>query len=397
VALNSIDSWYSYYAGFTSNFVLDVLSVLAVSPESTILDPWNGAGTTTSVASKLGYKAIGNDLNPAMSIIARSRSAVVTQQNRLEVLAQNAMCASSKDIGLLTELFPHKPAKILRSIREGIVPGKKVNHQNLTSDQEILMTCLFATARLIAAPLKGSNPTWWKSDAKKSVSATLSNDIDRIFFNNVSKVSLLLEAASNSVSKSLTIQTGDATSLQIGDESVDAIITSPPYLTRIDYALAMLPELALMGFTREDLLSMRISMLGSVMGGKTVPYANGWGVEAKSCLDHALAAAIARKRNDGSYYEPFFARYFDQLYRSIGEMDRVLTPSGKVAIVVQPSRHRGKLIDLPKIVEEMGISFGWEAICSIAWPTRDLGRINPKSSKYTQHKIHETAVLMRKP
>jgi DNA modification methylase len=45
---------YQYYAGFSSDFVCDILEKYA-SPGTRILDPWNGSGTTTGAC--LGWLA----------------------------------------------------------------------------------------------------------------------------------------------------------------------------------------------------------------------------------------------------------------------------------------------------------------------------------------------------
>src|SRR4051812_24002173 len=61
-----------YYAGFADAFVADVVGRL---PESTdnVLDPWNGAGTTTSIAAAHGIDAQGFDINPAAAVLSKAR------------------------------------------------------------------------------------------------------------------------------------------------------------------------------------------------------------------------------------------------------------------------------------------------------------------------------------
>jgi SAM-dependent methyltransferase len=67
------DEWYRYYAGFSDAFVHDVIGGLASSNLGTVLDPWNGSGTTLAVAREQGLSSIGYDINPALVLIARSR------------------------------------------------------------------------------------------------------------------------------------------------------------------------------------------------------------------------------------------------------------------------------------------------------------------------------------
>ena len=66
--------WYRYYAGYTEEFVASLIGHLGIRRNSWVLDPWNGAGTTTAVAHRLGYKSIGLDVNPALVLIGKARS-----------------------------------------------------------------------------------------------------------------------------------------------------------------------------------------------------------------------------------------------------------------------------------------------------------------------------------
>ena len=69
----SKSSWYDYYAGYSPDFVKDVLTNLKLNNDAVILDPWNGSGTTTQIAEDIGYFAIGYDINPVMVIVANAR------------------------------------------------------------------------------------------------------------------------------------------------------------------------------------------------------------------------------------------------------------------------------------------------------------------------------------
>ncbi|MFL6161797.1 MAG: hypothetical protein ACJ74U_06170 [Jatrophihabitantaceae bacterium] len=65
--------YYRYYAGYTQGFVEDMLAALEIEFKAIVLDPWNGAGTTTVAAAATGFTAVGFDLNPAAGLIARAR------------------------------------------------------------------------------------------------------------------------------------------------------------------------------------------------------------------------------------------------------------------------------------------------------------------------------------
>ena len=58
------DDWYGYYAGYPDAFVRGVLAVLP-DEIGTVLDPWNGAGTTTAVATRHGISSVGYGISIA--------------------------------------------------------------------------------------------------------------------------------------------------------------------------------------------------------------------------------------------------------------------------------------------------------------------------------------------
>jgi len=66
------DQWFPYYAGFSSDFARQLIASGALAEGSTLMDPWNGSGTTTSSAALNGCKALGFDLNPVMAVVAKA-------------------------------------------------------------------------------------------------------------------------------------------------------------------------------------------------------------------------------------------------------------------------------------------------------------------------------------
>ena len=53
-------------------------------------------------------------------------------------------------------------------------------------------------------------------------------------------------------SLSSEILVGSSIDIPINDNYLDCILTSPPYCTRIDYAIATMPELAVLGYSNNE-------------------------------------------------------------------------------------------------------------------------------------------------
>ncbi len=86
-----LHAWHPYYAGFSEGFVTDILSELGIGPDRLVLDPMNGGGTTTMVAQQRGCLAVGNELNPAMAIMARAKDQTLSNRADLEDLAREVV------------------------------------------------------------------------------------------------------------------------------------------------------------------------------------------------------------------------------------------------------------------------------------------------------------------
>lgn len=70
--------YYRYYAGYNDGFVQDILDRIDIPADGLVVDPWNGAGTTTAAALASGFHARGYDINPAAVLIAALGSSAAT-------------------------------------------------------------------------------------------------------------------------------------------------------------------------------------------------------------------------------------------------------------------------------------------------------------------------------
>ncbi|MHC2434181.1 DNA methyltransferase [Bradyrhizobium sp. USDA 4451] len=81
-------------------FANEVLESLNLKPGPTVLDPWNGSGTTSYAAIHRGHKAIGLDLNPVMVIISRARMLPFSEIDALEPLANTILKGAARKVAM---------------------------------------------------------------------------------------------------------------------------------------------------------------------------------------------------------------------------------------------------------------------------------------------------------
>jgi hypothetical protein len=120
------------------------------------------------------------------------------------------------------------------------------------------------------------------------------------------------------------IQVGDARHLQLPDQSVHAIITSPPYLNAIDYLRTSKFSLIFLGSRLDELRKIRAGAVGTEVG------------LGPGQLPQALETAVTTRVAD-STRQPMVRRYLFDLHRALSESFRVLKPGGHALYIMGPS------------------------------------------------------------
>ncbi|NQT13949.1 MAG: hypothetical protein HQ582_14440 [Planctomycetes bacterium] len=177
------------------------------------------------------------------------------------------------------------------------------------------------------------------------------------------------------------IETASSLSLPLGSRSVDCVIGSPPYCTRIDYAVTTSVELAYLG---HDITTERRDLRHSMIGTSTVRSSQTqiqeqWG---PTCCRFLRAVKRHPSKASESYYFKTHLQYFDDVFRSLREIERVLKYKGTCVLVLQDSFYKDIHNDLPKIVVEMADAVGLH-LCrrDDFLVALDMGRVNPKAHR----------------
>lgn len=400
-------SGYRYYAGYAATFVADVVARL---PEGTsnVLDPWNGSGTTTSVVAAHGIDAHGFDLNPAAVVIAKARMLQSDTAPSLLPLARELLAATESDAFvsdddlLLRWMTPRTVTAVRRlaaTINRALIDIEPpLEPARLSSEMSSLAAlfylALFQVVRKALSDFAGSNPTW----IRQNVAEQEKVDIDlRTLRPSLLRVmpELALTVKNRGVPQSgqgrIGIAVADSAELPLEEDSVQAVITSPPYCTRIDYAVATLPELAALGVNGDELRTLRDRLIGTPTRDGSSPTSDTrWGTHATTLLHQVAAHGSA---GSASYYLPFFSQYFAGMWRSLSEIGRIVAPGRPIVLVVQDSYYKEIHVDVPRVIADMAASLGWDSLARREFPARTMANINVHASKYRTRAFATEAVL----
>lgn len=366
---------FPYYAGYSSNFADKLISSLCLPVNGVVLDPWNGSGTTSNAGAKLGYHTIGLDLNPAMVLVAKSALVSVLDLNSLVPLAETiceraATCTSLKQGDPLGVWFAPASQAALRSIEKeinqtlvshrGYTPLKTSEAlERVTPLAAFFYVALFRVSRRLIADFIPTNPTWVKKPEKPQQRKRPSLEaITQTFISETRELAdkIMLQKRSIEDFERVNLKLENAEKISLPTHSVDAVITSPPYCTRIDYAVATSIELAILQFGELEFDRLRRSLTGtSTVGRSPIDVNEKWG---KSCLDFLAKVYEHPSKASKTYYFKNHIQYFSSMFEAISEISRVLKSDGTCVMVVQDSYYKDIHNDLPTILSEMADIFG---------------------------------------
>jgi hypothetical protein len=411
----SAQGWYPYYAGYADSFVAKIVESLPADV-GTILDPWNGSGTTTSVATAQGLKSRGLDLNPAAVVIAKARLLGADVVDSLVPLAAEIVSRAERDrepneseADSLSLWFQPRAARFIRAIERRIYrvlvdssgAGRAIDRDGLIGLSPLaafFYLALFRTVRPSLRVYRGSNPTWIRSRIpwRNRLNPTSARLADR-FQNQVSclATSVSVSGFGKHSSQLSTLGCESSTSLSIADTSIDAVITSPPYCTRIDYVIATLPELAVMGIKLSEIKPLRDRMIGT----PTIQQEREESDEEKLIAGPISANLLRQIRAHSSkassgYYAKFYRQYFRTMRASLAEISRVTRDAAPLVMVAQDSFYKDIHVDLPTVLDELATEQGWSRVGFQHYSVRNFASINRRSRNYRDATSATEAVLL---
>ena len=406
-------TWYPYYAGFRPAFALDLLTTMTKRGQF-VIDPWNGAGTTTAVASQAGRMAAGIDINPALTVISRARLTPYSLASSLSPLAKGIAdkCLQlglnqPSDNDLLLRWIRPKSVAIFRSLEASMLSMLQAGPEVplLTLDQRVaradglvpfFYSAFFLAGRKLLNRFRASNPTWIRAPKTPQHRVAPSRRaVSEAFLQSVEALSSQLEKPAGLVGAA-TVETGDAGSLSFPSSTFDAAISSPPYATRIDYVTNALVELALLGASVSEIEQLRQNSTGG-------PVVKGVISRPRSAIESTYALRVLDSidshdsKGSSNYYLPWMTNYLQSLQDGLSELARVVKAGRPIAIVAQDSHYKDVHVDLQRVVIELMASKGRTLDQRHDFVSKNhLAKINPAAREHLPMRAsHESVLVFR--
>jgi SAM-dependent methyltransferase len=328
------------------------LDIIAAEPNPIrILDPMMGSGTVLAVARARGHKAIGVDIDPLAVLLTRvwTRAIDVSEvaEEAGDALSRAELAFASRRV---SDAYPYGADDETRHFvrywfddyarRQLACLSDEIRRIRRDAVRDALW-CAFSRLIItkqagasLAMDLSHSRPhkTFTRAPVKpfgKFISA-----VEHVLKNCISN-------AQHDRGPATTVSIGDARKLTIGSNSIDLVLTSPPYLNAIDYMRCSKFSLVWMGYKVGALGTIRTSSVGSEAGS----------AEARDNPTIMEIISDLKLRPKLSVrHEAVLAHYIDDMHTAISEAARVLVPGGKAVYVVGENTVRGTYIPNSDIV-----------------------------------------------
>ena len=401
---SGVHGWHPYYAGYSEKFVATAIKHLNLTEKNIVLDPWVGSGTTNLVCDKLGIPSVGIDINPAMVNFASGKQSCLLSYDFLtplieEIKDSHLLSPPDSVLPELREFFSNRSARLFTGLIQFVqnlnidLPPLNSSLREISTSIErlnpiraFLLSAVFITARTLSGYSRASNPTWYRVITEKPEHTE--SMVKTTFIKTLNRMHDEIQQAHGFGTHDCNYLNQCASALGIPHRSrkFDAVITSPPYLTRIDYAVSTKLELLLLGGSKHFRDLRERTMGAPIIRSETSPVNQKWG--SKACDLMSLISEHGSKASK-SYYVKNISQYFEDAYTSLNEIHRVLKGKGVALVVVQSSYYKEHEIQLGEIYVEMGKNIGFNADIVFREEVKGhMAHVNSKSSLYKKDKVY---------
>lgn len=437
-----LHSWLKYKEGFSANLVDTLIDEMGVTTGKSVLDPFLGSGTTSMVCKMRGINSIGIDLLPTSKISIEAKNAIndykMDELNKLlhEVKATEIpenFTGQVNSISITQGAYPPETERQLMWWQHWI---EKADYS--PQIKNLFLLCLLNVLERVSYTAKDGQYLRWDYRSQKVTTA----NIKRIASGKPPFATILdkgiLPMVTESLLQELTRIISDITVIQhretnhvvpcpqfiqgsalfelpcLESETIDGVITSPPYCNRYDYTRTYALELAFLGIDEPKIKCLRQSLLSCTVEShskihllKDLYFSLGRSkdcdailqmVENNEALQETFAALRFRARNgelNNSGILRMVTGYFTELAFIYYELFRLCRPSSYVIFVNDNVRYGGEVVPVDVLSTDMARQIGFEPV-KIYTLRQQKGNSSQQMKKYGRVPLRKSITVWKK-
>jgi len=229
-----VHRWFRYSAGFSAQWVEEVIAAAKKAGPVTLLDPFAGAGTTLLAAEKLGVGSFGVEAHPFVARVARAKLSYRTDPEAYLRLAREVRRQATRLRGLgcgypalIHKCFAPEALEHLDHLRRACESA---------SDGSPASELVWLTLVAILRPVSHAGTAPWqyvlpRKSKKKPLDPLAGFDaMMRTFYADMQ------ESGQQTGPNAVLVEADARTCAGMPDKAANLVITSPPYANNYDYA-----------------------------------------------------------------------------------------------------------------------------------------------------------------
>ncbi len=383
--------WFKYKEGFSVALVRYLLDHL--KGPGVLLDPFAGTGVAPITAAGVGWKGIGIEILPVAARFAKSWVAAT---------------------GVSVDSFRTRSAQLLGSVRDTdsrhtvphtVFPHLRITERAFSAENEVAIAAargwlaqshpsaetdlldLAAMAALEDASWTSKDGQYLRWDHRSgrrlkarmekrrvlSYADSLRNKIDAI----AADLPAMAKFGEPGDMRIISDSCYDALP-QLPDNSIDGVITSPPYANRYDYTRTYALELAWLGYDNESVGALRQRLLSATVENRSkrqqleIGHSDAIALFDKQLAVREITAALEAAKESGELPNPHVIRlvqnYFMEMAVVIAQLARVCKPGASVFMVNDNVQYHGQEVPVDLILSDLAGQCGFrtKAIWTLA-------------------------------
>jgi hypothetical protein len=332
-------------------------------PGSRVLDPMCGSGVVLRQSAEIGHLALGFDVDPLAVLMSRVWTRKATPLRLVEYAEVVTRSAKKRQTTYLRLPWIASCGETREFIEYWFAAPQRDDLSRLVAAIEAKAACFpkwavealyLCLSRVIVTKQAGASLAWDVSHSRPHRKRD-SNDFDTFagFMRSAERLAMILDESP--VQIPAKVQQGDCRQLHtLSHASIDAIVTSPPYLNAIDYLRGHKLALVWMRYTIPELRKLRAQAVGTERAG--------FMTEKRAAISASLEEAVPPIQDLPTRQRSIVQKYADDADQMLREMKRVLSNSGRLVLVLGDSYLRGVHVPNSRIFSWLANQNGFEQV-----------------------------------
>ena len=357
-----IHGWFWYKEGFAP----ELFDYSVKGKPEVVLDPFCGVGTTLLAAKQRRINSVGIDASPLAVFISKTKTEDYSRDDIEMVkafLMKTKDAKHSEEMSWEFELFDPKAAFPKRNYNQILALRDSIENEE-PRVRDLLLLALLSVLPQASIVMKDGGVLKIRKN-KRALPAK------EIFKRKVKRMVKDLEQ-SESFGHVPKVFLGDARAMDVPSESIDAIVTSPPYLNNIDYSKIYGLELSLLQMSKALAQEVRMRAIRSFVG-----------------RDMKVSKMPPEAVELGDRI-PIVGTYFKDMEQCMVEMHRVMKEGSEAHIVVANSVIHQTHVLVDEIFAQMAERLGFSEARIVVGSER-IADVKPQKIR-----TRESIVILRK-